>query len=708
MNVEQLIPFVCSRPVNDPHITCSEPVSFHTQWMSPHSFFLVAVGTLVLDPSAETLYVFVQERRYELPHTSNLSVHLIEDLSSTYTYKHEYCFLQCDNELVKIPDKIAYLYEDLIDLKPHLSIIANMAQTAEQYLFDAIDLDLFRRTTTTYQQTLVLGRSAIEQLDATGEPRVAVVPATRPWKPGHLLVYDSDTTIDACREDTTHNQWDAIAVITTDAESRSGRLQIFLERLLESIEEPVHKALYICMNNTRMPFSERVLGLLNNCKALFASVTVLDLEIPVEEDVYVRDTGVVPTSVPPLGYVSGPNTSFFRTMKRLSNHNTVLSLETDCFFKQGWIPTCDAYVNGSGRFLIAGALYDGKLMWSKGGFINHLNGIAFFKTGSPVFQTFMAKIEQFIRRRIQNGDVSVAYDSAITDCLQLYIDTYMDVSKRHHKHALCCRMFCFWRYIHRMLIHTSHIVNVSVKEDNDMSFDFLEDLYDYAIVHKKDAYDYSKVLFSFSLYGTAEKYARGMLENCGMIGTRFRGASVHVYCADNVPPSVISALRFYKHVTVIPVPTKPGIENMFDRLLACDQPGASHVFVRDADSRVHERDAACIDDFLASNKSLHVVRDHEFHKRRVMGGMFGLRVGTYNMTERLEAWTQPRIEYQADQDFLSKDLYEALKDSVLVHDRYHTFSDETVTPFHYPIEDNLFVGQVHSFKDGAEYTEFMA
>ena len=101
MNADQLIPFVCTRPVDNPGITCSEPVALYTQWMSPHSFFLVAVGTPVLDPSAQTLYVFVRGQRYELPHTQRISLHLIEDsLSTPYTYRIEYCFLQCGNELL--------------------------------------------------------------------------------------------------------------------------------------------------------------------------------------------------------------------------------------------------------------------------------------------------------------------------------------------------------------------------------------------------------------------------------------------------------------------------------------------------------------------------------------------------------------------------------------------------------------------------------
>ena len=703
MNADQLIPFVCTRPVDDPGITCSEPVALYTQWMSPHSFFLVAVGALVLDPSAQTLYVFVRGQRYELPHTQRISLHLIDNgTSMPYTYRIEYCFLQCGNELLPKPAKRTYLYETLADLEPLLSVIAERSETTEQYLFDAIDRDLFCKSTTARQQALILGDTVIDQVPSQG-PRQPAPVATGPWTSEHLLAYDPACTIEACRRDTTPNRWTALVVNTTHTEADSGRLERFLERLVASVTAPVSKALYVCLNRPT-PFSERVTALLQTCKSLFINVDVLIWNIPEEEDLYVREESAT-LEGPPLGNVSGPNTSFFRTMRAMIHHNTVLCLETDCFFRRNWIPVCDAYVTHGGRFLVAGALYDGKLMWSRGTFLRHLNGVGFFKTGSSLFQTFLDKVDLYIRRQVQNGNRTIAYDAALTDTVDAYITAYMDATKGHTQHNHCCAMFCFWRYVHRLLVHTTHIVNASVKEDKDLSLDLLDNLYKYAILHKKDA-PYEGVLFSFSLYGAATIYTRGMVANCERIKARFPGARVYVYCADDVPPTVVDVLRSHTHVTVIPVVAKPGIEGMFDRFLACDDPGATHVFVRDADSRVHERDAACIDDFLGLRKDLHIIRDHPLHTRRIMGGMFGVRRGAVSVKDLLHAWTRQRTAYGADQDFLSERLYSALKGSAVIHDRCHTFSDETVTPFRHPIEGPLFVGQVHVFKDGQEHTKF--
>lgn len=227
------------------------------------------------------------------------------------------------------------------------------------------------------------------------------------------------------------------------------------------------------------------------------------------------------------------------------------------------------------------------------------------------------------------------------------------------------------------------------------------------------------IYFSFSLYGDKPKYTRGMVANAALIKARFPEARVTVYTADDVPSDIVDTLRTFDNVTLVPVPRLPENGCAFDRFLAIDISDCDIMISRDADSRVHERDAACIDDFLAAPTAmLHIIRDHKYHTDAIMAGMWGIRKAalTEPMALTLSRWraTRNSTAYTTDQQFLRTIFYERLRSQVMVHDRlgiaaYRWNAGITVTPFRAPIVDDLFIGQVHEYRDdGSEYVVFPA
>jgi hypothetical protein len=223
------------------------------------------------------------------------------------------------------------------------------------------------------------------------------------------------------------------------------------------------------------------------------------------------------------------------------------------------------------------------------------------------------------------------------------------------------------------------------------------------------------IYFSFSLYGTLPKYTRGMLANVEILQRRFPDACVAIFTADDVPCEIIETLHSYPQVTVIPTPRKVGCEGMLDRFLAIDLSDCDVMFVRDADSRVHERDAACVEDFLAApDRLLHIIRDHRFHTHVILGGMWGIRKeGLIEpMSTSLERWksSHDRAAYMADQYFVENTFYVRLLSATMIHDRYTQYEpDEKKSPFRVPIVEEMFVGQVHDYEeDGREKVIFKA
>lgn len=221
------------------------------------------------------------------------------------------------------------------------------------------------------------------------------------------------------------------------------------------------------------------------------------------------------------------------------------------------------------------------------------------------------------------------------------------------------------------------------------------------------------VVFSFSLWGTNPKYTEGMIQNARQIEQQFPTARVWVYMAEDVPTGIKARLTECSNVAIVPIKRQEGALSMFDRFTAIDDSDCDIMFVRDADSRVHDRDAACVYDFLASDKALHVIRDHYHHKSRIMGGMWGFRKqkDMPSLKSLIEKWraTNPyRIDYYCDQHFLNEVVYPMHNKNMMVHDRNNTVEGEDKTPFAVPIVDDLFVGQVFMYNDGKELTEFKA
>jgi hypothetical protein len=223
------------------------------------------------------------------------------------------------------------------------------------------------------------------------------------------------------------------------------------------------------------------------------------------------------------------------------------------------------------------------------------------------------------------------------------------------------------------------------------------------------------IYFSFSLYGTYPKYTWGMIANVEILQHRFPEARVAIFAADDVPRDVIVRLQTYPQVTIIPTLRKPGMECMLDRFLAIDLSDCDIMFVRDADSRVHERDAACIEDFLAATDRLfHIIRDHRCHIHVILGGMWGIRKkGLIEpMSVSMERWksVHDRTVFMADQYFIEHTFYERLLPFAMIHDRCSQREpNDKKTPFRVPIVDDLFIGQVHDYEDdGREKVIFKA
>ena len=211
-------------------------------------------------------------------------------------------------------------------------------------------------------------------------------------------------------------------------------------------------------------------------------------------------------------------------------------------------------------------------------------------------------------------------------------------------------------------------------------------------------------------------YVHGMMENARILNHIFPEYRVNIYTADDVSSQAIETLKTYPNVNIVEVISngRNKFKNLFDRFLAIDDPDCSIMFSRDADSRVHVRDQGCIEDFINSDKQLHIIRDHPCHKMPIMGGLFGLRKTALKEPMRvlIDRYFQGKRIFDRkgeDQYFLRQVLYPPLKNNTLIHDDRGTLEPKQKrTAFRNKCR--FFCGQVHHFdsegKESFKYSDF--
>lgn len=214
-----------------------------------------------------------------------------------------------------------------------------------------------------------------------------------------------------------------------------------------------------------------------------------------------------------------------------------------------------------------------------------------------------------------------------------------------------------------------------------------------------------KKVFSFSLFGSKKMYWKGLYANIVSIQTQFPDWWTYIWVDTTVPEEVLLYLSTQPNVKLIPT-NETGLINMSYRFFSIDDPEVEVMCVRDADSRIYERDIACIHDFVGSEKLFHIIRDHPNHHHTIMGGMWGIKKDllTGSIQTQFELWRKSNTasEFWNDMDFLRSLFYPHVLPYTMIHDELQTFEPtEWKTPFRVPLEENKmnFIGQIYVFDE---------
>lgn len=176
---------------------------------------------------------------------------------------------------------------------------------------------------------------------------------------------------------------------------------------------------------------------------------------------------------------------------------------------------------------------------------------------------------------------------------------------------------------------------------------------------------------AFSLWGTADIYHRGALENARLVPSVYPGWTCRIYHDDSVPPEILAELDALGAERVVMPPGSGPVSGLYWRFLASDDPTVRRFVCRDCDSRVGPRERAAVEAWIASGKPFHVMRDHPLHSELMLAGMWGGVAGLLPPLKPLiDRFAAAETDRWQDQRFLRSHLWPLIADACLVHDSH--------------------------------------
>ena len=225
-------------------------------------------------------------------------------------------------------------------------------------------------------------------------------------------------------------------------------------------------------------------------------------------------------------------------------------------------------------------------------------------------------------------------------------------------------------------------------------------------------------IFSYCIYGTSPKYVEGMVRNLEQIREFYPSFETWIVAGNDVPSEYIEKYRSFQNVKLTHVPFTGG-RLMTYRFFPIDDPSVHCMIVRDADSRITERDRECIRRFMESEFTLYTIRDHYYHRCPIMGGQWGIKRTSTDSSFQLESAYHEVKEsltkncgvdaYDTDQYFTRHYIYPKYGARMIAFASVdYTFAEiETRAEITPPRKDDTdFCGNVFDFRNGVEYPTF--
>jgi len=182
-------------------------------------------------------------------------------------------------------------------------------------------------------------------------------------------------------------------------------------------------------------------------------------------------------------------------------------------------------------------------------------------------------------------------------------------------------------------------------------------------------------VISYSLWGDNKLYNYGIYENALLLNRIFPEWYMVVYYTKTAITKVIDEIKKINNVecVLVDIPNHP--RNSMLRFLAGFNKNNDVVIFRDADSRLIQRDADAVKEWLDNtNKSIHIIRDKETHKK-ICAGLWGARnrilCNKDIIAKYYEYFNLLDSKWTIDEKFLNQIIYPKLINDATIHAEFN-------------------------------------
>jgi tetratricopeptide (TPR) repeat protein len=187
-------------------------------------------------------------------------------------------------------------------------------------------------------------------------------------------------------------------------------------------------------------------------------------------------------------------------------------------------------------------------------------------------------------------------------------------------------------------------------------------------------------VIAISLWGDAARYLVGAERNAQVAPVVYEGWTCRFYTDDSVPPAPRDRLLAAgADVVLMPRPSV-AFAGLFWRFLVADDPDVDRYLIRDADAILNVQERVAVDDWIASGRHFHVMRDAWTHTEPMLAGLWGgVRGALPPMAASVAAFrTRSRdgrgwAERTIDQRFLREAVWPIVRKSVHAHDSIYRY-----------------------------------
>lgn len=201
-------------------------------------------------------------------------------------------------------------------------------------------------------------------------------------------------------------------------------------------------------------------------------------------------------------------------------------------------------------------------------------------------------------------------------------------------------------------------------------------------------------IISFSLWGNNPKYTIGAIRNAELAKDIYPDWMCKFFVGSNTPGDIINHLNEMDNTILSIKSEECNWKSMFWRFETTYDKSITASIFRDCDSRLSMREKYAVDEWLKSDKTFHIMRDHPHHGYPILGGMWGFKHNSkYDFKTMMDSFDM-QDRYGTDYEFFIKEVYPLIGSDKIVHDPFFEKID-----FPKPRNGTEFVGDVFDEND---------